>query len=63
MDERLAQRALEDDDFAWAKPFLDEAEADIAQGNVMPIEEHRVRNASRLAAHTPRTLRQPPSQP
>lgn len=50
LDERLAERAIEDDDFAWAKPFLDEAEADIAQGDTITLEEHRARNASRLAA-------------
>jgi antitoxin ParD1/3/4 len=32
LDERLAERSIEHDDMAWAKPFLDEAEADIAQG-------------------------------
>ena len=24
-DERLAEREIEEDDFAWAKPFIDEA--------------------------------------
>ena len=33
LDERLAEREIEDDDFAWAKPFIDEAEADIARGD------------------------------
>jgi antitoxin ParD1/3/4 len=28
LDERLAEREVENDDFAWAKPFIDEAEAD-----------------------------------
>ena len=50
LDERLAERAIEDDDCAWAKPYLEEAEADIAQGDVITLEEHRARNASRLAA-------------
>ena len=40
LDERLAQREIEDDDFAWAKPFIDEAEADIARGAVISREEH-----------------------
>jgi antitoxin ParD1/3/4 len=40
LDERLAERKIEDDDFAWAKPFIDEAEADIARGDVISREEH-----------------------
>lgn len=50
LDERLAERAMEDDDFAWAKPFLDKAEADIARGDVITLDEHRARIAARLAA-------------
>jgi len=49
LDERLAEREIEDDDFAWAKSFIDEAEADIARGDVLTLEEHRARNAARLA--------------
>ena len=40
LDERLAEREIEDDDFAWAKPLIDEAEADIARGAVISREEH-----------------------
>jgi antitoxin ParD1/3/4 len=40
LDERLAEREIEEDDFAWAKPFIDEAEADIARGDVISREEH-----------------------
>jgi antitoxin ParD1/3/4 len=40
LDERLAAREIEDDDFAWAKPFIDEAEANIARGAVISREEH-----------------------
>ena len=50
LDERLAEREIEDHDFAWAKPLIDEAEADIARGDVLTLEEHRERNAARLAA-------------
>ena len=39
-DERLAQGEIEEHDFAWAKPFIDEAEADIARGAVISREEH-----------------------
>jgi antitoxin ParD1/3/4 len=48
LDERLAEREIAADDFAWAKPFIDEAEADIARGNVLTLEEHRARMAARL---------------
>ncbi len=51
IDEALTERALEEsDDMAWAKPYVDEARADIARGDVMTLEEHRARNAARLAA-------------
>jgi antitoxin ParD1/3/4 len=50
IDERLAERALEDDDLAWAKPLVDEALEDVAKGNVLTREEYRARNALRLAA-------------
>ena len=40
LDERLAEREIADDDFAWAKPFIDEAEADIARGAVISREEY-----------------------
>jgi antitoxin ParD1/3/4 len=38
------------DDMAWAKPLVDEARAAIARGDVLTLEEHRARNAARLAA-------------
>jgi antitoxin ParD1/3/4 len=51
LDERIAERAAEEsDDLAWAKPGVDDALADAARGNVLSREEHRTRNASRLAA-------------
>jgi antitoxin ParD1/3/4 len=40
----------EHDDMAWAKPLVDEARAAIARGDVLTLEEHRGRNAARLAA-------------
>jgi antitoxin ParD1/3/4 len=53
IDDRIAQLSEsevdEQDDMAWAKPLVDEARADIARGNVLTIEEHRARNAARLA--------------
>ena len=51
IDERIAERALEDgDDLAWAKPYIDEALAEIARGDEITLEEHKARNAARLAA-------------
>ena len=38
------------DDLAWAKPLVDEALAEVARGEFISLEEHRVRNAARLAA-------------
>jgi antitoxin ParD1/3/4 len=42
--------ALDDDDLAWAKPYVDEALASLARGEGMTLEEHRKRVAARLAA-------------
>ena len=51
IDERIAERALEEqDDLEWAKPHVDEALAEVARGDVISREEHRARNAARLAA-------------
>jgi antitoxin ParD1/3/4 len=54
IDDRIAELASDEngehDDMAWAKPYVDEARADIARGDVITLEEHRARNAARLAA-------------
>jgi antitoxin ParD1/3/4 len=51
LDERIAERAIEEqDDLAWAKPHVDEALADVVRGYVISRDEHRARNAARLAA-------------
>jgi antitoxin ParD1/3/4 len=50
IDERIAERAIEDDDLIWAKPLVDEAIAEAERGDVMSLEEHKARNAARLAA-------------
>ncbi len=51
LDERIAERSLEEnDDLAWAKPYVDEALNELAQGKVITLEEHQARNAKRLAA-------------
>jgi antitoxin ParD1/3/4 len=50
IDERIAERTLEDrDDLGWAKPYVDEALAEVAGGDVISREGHRARNGARLA--------------
>ncbi len=50
IDERIAERAAEEkDDLAWAMPDVNEALADVARGDVLSRDEHRTRNAARLA--------------
>lgn len=41
--------AAEDDDLAWAKPLVDEAREAVARGEFITLEEHKARNAARLA--------------
>jgi antitoxin ParD1/3/4 len=48
--ERLAERELEADDLAWAKPHVDEGLAALERGEFISLEEHKARNATRLAA-------------
>jgi antitoxin ParD1/3/4 len=51
IDEALVERALgESDDMEWAKPYVDEALAEVERGEVITLEEHEVRNEARLAA-------------
>jgi antitoxin ParD1/3/4 len=51
IDERIAERALEEsDDMTWAKPYVDEALAEVERGEVITLEEHEARNDARLAA-------------
>jgi antitoxin ParD1/3/4 len=50
IDERIAERELEEDDLAWAEPLVDEGLAALSRGEFMSLEEHNARNAARLAA-------------
>ena len=50
IEERIIERELENDDMAWAKPYVDEALAEVARGEEITLEEHKARNAARLAA-------------
>jgi len=51
IDECIAEHELEEsDDMAWAKPYVDEGLAALERGDVITLEEHKARNAARLAA-------------
>ncbi|MCC3245538.1 hypothetical protein LG047_09425 [Methylocystis sp. WRRC1] len=51
IDQRIAELATGfEDDMAWAKPLVDEARKALASGDVLTLEEHKARNAARLAA-------------
>jgi antitoxin ParD1/3/4 len=47
IDHRMAD---EGDDLAWAKPYVDEALAAVARGEVISREEYKARNVARLAS-------------
>jgi antitoxin ParD1/3/4 len=50
IDERIAERAAEArDDLAWARPFVDEALAEVERGEVISRAEYRRRMSARLA--------------
>jgi len=46
IDARVAE---EGDDLSWARTYVDEALRAVARGEVISQEEHRARNAARLA--------------
>ena len=50
IDEHIAESELEHDDLDWAKPLVDEGVASLERGDYISIEEHKARNAARLAA-------------
>ena len=51
MQQMIAERmAIETDDLAWAKHYVDEARTAAADGDVMTVEEHRARMVKRLKA-------------
>ena len=52
LDERIAEFELDQDDMAWAKPCVDEGLAALERGEFITLDEHRARNAERLAAMT-----------
>jgi antitoxin ParD1/3/4 len=50
IDERIVERELEKDDLGWAKPLVEEGLAALDRGEIISLEEHKARNAARLAA-------------
>ena len=51
IDDRIAELAGDEhDDMAWAKPLVDEGLAALDRGDFITLEEHKARNAARLAA-------------
>ena len=51
LDAGIAQSPVadEDDDLEWAVPLLEGARASIARGDLLTLEEHQARNATRRA--------------
>jgi antitoxin ParD1/3/4 len=51
VEERIALEdiTLDDDEMEWVRPLLDEARLDVAEGRSLSLDEHRARNAARLA--------------
>jgi antitoxin ParD1/3/4 len=50
LDARITELSIQEDDLAWAKPYVDEALAEVAEGKFMTREEHRARTAALLAS-------------
>ncbi len=49
IDERIAERAADDDDdMAWAKPLVDEARDAVARGEFVSLEEQKTHIAALL---------------
>lgn len=51
--ERIAERQLEADDLAWAKPYVDEGLAALERGEVLSREEYRAHMDRHLNAISP----------
>ncbi len=48
LDERIAE--LEADDMGWAKPYVEEARAAVAQGDFQTLDQHRAHMAAVLGS-------------
>jgi antitoxin ParD1/3/4 len=49
LDERITEMSIQEDVLAWAKPYVEEALAEVARGQVMTREEHPASGAPRPA--------------
>jgi Transposase len=52
IDERIAERMIEEDGLAWARPMVDQARAAVARGEVMALASHKTRMKAVLAKRT-----------
>jgi antitoxin ParD1/3/4 len=50
LGERIAERKLDREELAWAKPLADEGLAALERGEFISLDQHKARNAARLAA-------------
>lgn len=50
IDEALAERAFEESDLDWVKPYVEEAQAEFARGEVLSLEDIQSQAAATLAA-------------
>jgi antitoxin ParD1/3/4 len=50
LDERIAQRDLEDDDMEWAIPLIEEGLASVETHGEISLEEFKARSSARIAA-------------
>jgi antitoxin ParD1/3/4 len=51
IDERILDLSIDkDDDLAWAKPYVDEALAQLERGETISLEEHEARMDAVLAS-------------
>ncbi|ATQ66710.1 MULTISPECIES: hypothetical protein [Methylosinus] len=50
LEERIAERAIDEDDLSWAKPDVEAGLRALAAGEVISLDELKERNAARLAA-------------
>ena len=41
LDDAITSREIEDDDLSWAKPYVEEAKAEVDRGETMSAEESR----------------------
>jgi len=50
IDEHIGECELEHDELEWAKTLVNEGLAALERGDYISLEEHKARNAARLAA-------------